>query len=98
MMNYKVQTNNTFLTARMHLLFYGLIFVEKDVQRMLKMSRILYTGRNFKHIVCKKTKGKLGTLSTMMLDGLTICCLLTFAEIYYGITARMTYAFKLRKL
>ena len=43
-------SNNTFLESRIQLLFDGLIFVENGlgvhVQRMLKMSRGLYTGRN----------------------------------------------------
>ena len=45
-------SNNTFLKTRIQRLLDGLIFVEKGlgvyVQRMLKMSRGLYTGGNFK--------------------------------------------------
>ena len=45
-------SNKTFLKTRIQRLRGGLIFVEKGlgvhVQRMLKMSRGLYTGGNFK--------------------------------------------------
>ena len=45
-------SNNTFLETRIQRLLDGLIFVEKvlgvHLQRMLKMSSGLYTGRNFK--------------------------------------------------
>ena len=45
-------SNNTFLETKIQRLHDGLIFVEKGlgvhVQRMLKMSRGLYTGGNFK--------------------------------------------------
>ena len=45
-------SNNTFLETTIRRLLGGLIFVEKGlcvhVQRMLKMRRGLYTGRNFK--------------------------------------------------
>ena len=48
----KMLSNNTFLETRIQRLLDGLIFVEKGlgvhVQRMLKMRRGLYTGRNFK--------------------------------------------------
>ena len=51
-MRCKMLSNNTFLETRIHRLLDGLIFVEKGlgvhVQRMVKMSRGLYTGRNFK--------------------------------------------------
>ena len=44
-------SNNTFLETRIQRLLDSLIFVEKGlgvhVQRMLKMSRGLYTGGNF---------------------------------------------------
>ena len=59
-------SNNTFLETRIQRLLDGLIFIEKGlcvhVQRMLKMSRGLYTGRNFKQNTLKKGEGKLGTL------------------------------------
>ena len=45
-------SNNAFLETRIQRLLDGLIFIEKElgvhVQRMLKMSRGLYTGGNFK--------------------------------------------------
>ena len=48
----KMLSNYTFLEARIQGLFDGLIFVEKELsvhmQHMLKMSRGLYTGENFK--------------------------------------------------
>ena len=48
----KMLSNNTFLETSIQRLHDGLIFVEKGlgvhVQRMLKMSRGLYTGGNFK--------------------------------------------------
>ena len=57
-------SNNTFLENRIQLLLDGLIFVEKGlgvhVQRMLKMSRGLYTGGNFKQNTWKKAKENWG--------------------------------------
>ena len=54
----------TFLETRIQRLLDGLIFVNKGlglhVQRMLKMSRSLYTGRNFKQNTWKKTKENWG--------------------------------------
>ena len=51
-------SNNTFFETRIYRLFDGLIFVEKGfgmhVQRMLKLSRGLYTGGNFKQNTWKK--------------------------------------------
>ena len=48
----KMLSNNTFLETRSQRLLDGLIFVAKrlsvHVQRMLKMSRGLYTGGKFK--------------------------------------------------
>ena len=45
-------SNNTFSETRIQRLLDGLVFVEKrlgvHVQRMLKISRGLYTGENFK--------------------------------------------------
>ena len=45
-------SNNTYLETRIQQLLDGLIFIKKGlgvhVQRMLKMSRGLYTGGNFK--------------------------------------------------
>ena len=60
----KMLSNNTFLETRIQRLLDGLIFVEKrlgvHVQRMLKMSRGLYTGGNFKQNTWKKVKENLG--------------------------------------
>ena len=57
-------SNNTFLETRIQRLRDGLIFVEKGlgvhVQRMLKMSRGLYTGGNFKQNTSKKAKENWG--------------------------------------
>ena len=48
----KMLSNNTFLETRIQRLLDGLIFVVKGlgghVQRMIKMSRGLYTGENFR--------------------------------------------------
>ena len=56
----KMLSNNTFLKTRIQRLHDGFIFVEKSlcvhVQRMLKMSRGLYTGGNFKQNTWKKAK------------------------------------------
>ena len=53
-------SNNTLFETRIQRLLDGLIFVEKGpglhVQRMLKMSRGLYTGGNFKQNTWKKAK------------------------------------------
>ena len=61
----------TFLETRIQRLLDGLIFVKKGlglhVQYMLKKSRGLYTGGNFKQNTRKKTKGKLGTLLAIMI-------------------------------
>ena len=51
-------SNKTFLETRIQRLADGLFFVEKglgvSVQRMLKMSRGLYTGGNFEQNTWKK--------------------------------------------
>ena len=64
-------TCNTFLETRIQRLHDGLIFVEKGlgvhVQRMLKMSRGLYTGANFNKILGKKSEGKLRALFKIMI-------------------------------
>ena len=64
-------SNNTFLETRLQRLLDGLIFVEKGlgvhVQRMLKMSRGLYSDGNFKQSTWKKIEGKLGTLFAIMI-------------------------------
>ena len=53
-------SNNTFLETRIQRLHDGLFFVEKGlgvhVQRMLRMSRGLYTGGNFKQNTWKKRR------------------------------------------
>ena len=53
-------SNITCLETRIQRLLDGLIFVEKGlgghVQPMLKMSRGLYTGGNFKQILAKKRR------------------------------------------
>ena len=55
----------TFLETRIQQLLDGLIFVEKGlgvhVQHMLKMSRGLYTGGNFKQNTWKKAKENCGS-------------------------------------
>ena len=58
-------SNNTFSETRIQRLLDDLIFVEKGlgehVQRMLKMSRGLYSGQNFKQNTRKKRR-KVGDL------------------------------------
>ena len=58
-------SKNTFLETRIQRLLDDLIFVEKGlgehVQRMLKMSRGIYTGGNFEQILGKKRR-KIGDL------------------------------------
>ena len=61
-------SNNTFLETRIQRLLDGLFFVKKGhglhvlhVQRMLKMSKGLYTGANFKQNIWKKRR-KIGHL------------------------------------
>ena len=57
-------SNNIFLETRIQRLLDGLIFVEKGIgvhmQRMLKMSRCLYTGGNLSKTFGKKLKENLG--------------------------------------
>ena len=56
----------TFLKTKIQRLLDGLIFVKKGlgvhVQHMLKMSRGLYTGRNFKQNTWEKKRRKIGDL------------------------------------
>ena len=58
--------NYTFLETRIQRLLDGLIFVEKGlgvhVQRMLIMSRGLYTGGKFKKKIPGKKRRKIGDL------------------------------------
>ena len=53
-------SSNIFLETRIQRLLDGLIFVEQRIgvhmQCMLKMSKGLYTGRNFKKILEKKRR------------------------------------------
>ena len=64
-------SNDTFWETRIQRLLDGLIFVEKvlgvHVQRMLKMSRGLYTGGNFKENTWKKAKENWGILFAIMI-------------------------------
>ena len=64
-------SNNTYSKTRIQRLLDGLFFVKKGnglyVQHMLKMSKSLYTGGNFKQIFGKINDGKLGTLFTIMI-------------------------------
>ena len=64
-------SSNIFLETRIQRLLDGLIFVKKGlgmhVQHMLKMSRGLYTGGNFKQNTWEKKEGKLGTLLAIMI-------------------------------
>ena len=57
-----MQSNNTCLETRIQRLLDGLFFVNKGlgvhVQRMLKMSRDLYTGRNCKQNTWKRRRKK----------------------------------------
>ena len=57
-------SNNIFSETRIQRLLDGLFFVENGlgvhVQRMLKMSRDLYTGGNFKQNTRKKAKENWG--------------------------------------
>ena len=57
-------SNNTFLKTRIQRLLAGLSFVRKGlgvhVRRMLKKSRGLYTGGNFKQNTCIKAKDNWG--------------------------------------
>ena len=84
-------SNNTFLETRIQRLLDGLIFVEKElgvhVQRMLKMSRGLYTGGNFKQNTWKKAKENWGPYLRSLFDILTIGANLFFIRIYHVITA-----------
>ena len=60
----KMLSNYTFLEPRIQRLLDGLFFVKKGlsvhVQHMLKMSRGLYTGGNFKQNTWKKAKENWG--------------------------------------
>ena len=64
-------SNYTVLETRIQRLLVGLIFVEKGlgvhVHRMLKMSRGLYTGGNFKQNTWEKSEVKLGILFAILI-------------------------------
>ena len=74
----KMLSNNTFSENRIQRLLDGLIFVEKGLgahmQRMLEMSRGLYTGGNFKQNTCTKAKENWGPYLRPWFDKLTIWC------------------------
>ena len=61
-------SKNTFLETRIQRLLDGLIFIQKGLgmhmQGMLKMSRGVYTGGNFKQNTWKKAKENLGPYLT----------------------------------
>ena len=63
-------SNNTFLETRIQRLLDDSIFVDKKlgvhVQRILKMSRGIYTGGNFKQNTWKKAKENWGPYLLMI--------------------------------
>ena len=67
------------------------------VHHMLKMSRGLYTGGNFKQNTWEKAKENWGPYLRSLFDKLTNWCKLTFIELYYAITACMTTTFTFGK-
>ena len=75
-------SNNTCLETRIQRLLDVLIFDEKGlgvhVQRMLKMSRSLYTGGHFWQNTLKKAKEKWGPYLRSWFDKLAIWCQLIF--------------------
>ena len=81
-MPYKMLSNNTFLETRIQRLLVGINFVEKglglQVQRMLKMSRDLYTGGNIKQNTFKKATENWGPYLRPRFNILTIWCQLIF--------------------
>ena len=88
-------SNNTFSESRIQRLLDGLFFAEKGlgvhVQRMLKMSRGLYTGGNFKQTTWKKAKENWGpNLPHHDLTNQRFVTNLFFRKIYYVITACTT--------
>ena len=80
----KMLSNNTFLETRIQRLLDGLIYVKKKVgvhvQRMLKIGRGLYTGRNFKQNTWKKAKENWGPYLRSWFEKLTIWCQLVFYQ------------------
>ena len=94
-------SNNTFLETRIQRLLDGLIFVENGlgvhVQRMLKMSKGLYTGGNFKQNTLKKRR-KIGHLiCDHDLTNYRLGANLFFIKIYYAMTACPTFTLTLGK-
>ena len=77
-------SSNIFSETRIQRLLDGLIFVEKGlgvhVHRMLKMSRGLYIGGNFKQNAWKKAKENWGPYLRSLFDKLTIWCQLIFIK------------------
>ena len=75
---------NTFFETRIQRLLDGLIFVGKGlgvhVQCLLKRSRGLYTGGNFKQNTWKKVKENSGPYLRSCFDKLTIWCQLIFFQ------------------
>ena len=75
-------SNSTFLETRIQRLLGSLIFVEKGlgvhVQCMLKMSRGVYAGGNFKQSTWKNAKENWGPYLRSCVDKLRIWCQLMF--------------------
>ena len=84
-------SNNIFLETRIQRLHDGLIFVKKGlgvhVQRLLKMSRGLYTGENFKENTWKKRRKIEDLICDHDLTNKRFGANLFFIKIYYVITA-----------
>ena len=92
----------TFVETKTQRLLDGLIFVKKGlgvhVQHMLKMSRDLYTGGNFKQNTWKN-EGKLGTLLAIMVWQINdLVPTIFFIKIYYATTACTTANLYIRKM
>ena len=89
------------METRFQWLLDGLFFVEKVLgvhgQRMLKMSRGLYTGGNFKQNTWKKAKEFWGPYLRSGFDILTSRCQLIFISIYHAIIACSTTTFTFGK-
>ena len=67
------------------------------VQRMLKMSRGLYTGGNFKQNTWKKAKEKWELICDLYLTNKRFGANLSFIKLYYAITACTTNTFTFGK-
>ena len=93
-------SNNIFLETRIQRLLDGLIFVKKGlgvhVQRMLKMSRGLYTGGNSK-ILGKKRRKIRDLICDHDLTNYRFGANLFFIKIYYAIAACTTTTFTFGK-